>query len=225
MENEVVLEAQNLVKEFTAPTHFSVLKGVSLVARRSETIAIVGKSGVGKSTLLHILGSLEAPTSGELRICGKTVCASNEAPIRRDYIGFIFQAFHLFDDYSVIDNVLMPARIARKQTHKKSEAYQRALMLIDEVGLLSRAHFPSKLLSGGEKQRCSLARALMNNPDIIFADEPTGNLDRVHSEQINQLLLSTASAQGKTLIVVTHDEKLAGGCDITYHLSDGYLTT
>ena len=225
MNGEIVLEAQDITKEFTAPTSFSVLKGISLVARRSETIAVVGKSGVGKSTLLHILGSLEKPTSGDLRICGQKVSASSEATLRRNHVGFIFQGFHLFEDYTVIDNVLMSARIARKQTHKKSKAYQRALMLIDEVGLLSRAHFPAKLLSGGEKQRTALARALMNDPDIIFADEPTGNLDRVHSEQINHLLLSTASSQGKTLIVVTHDEKLASACDITYHLSDGHLTS
>lgn len=224
MSGEIVLEAQDLTKKFSAPSSLSVLKGVSLIARRSETLAVVGKSGVGKSTLLHILGSLEKPTSGTLRICGQKVSASSEAELRRNHIGFIFQGFHLFEDYTVIDNVLMAARIARKQTHKKSAAYQRALLLLDEVGLLPRAHFPAKLLSGGEKQRTALARALINDPDIIFADEPTGNLDRVHSEQINQLLLSTASAQGKTLIVVTHDEKLASACDITYHLSDGHLT-
>ena len=224
MEQEIVLEAQDLSKEFTSPTTVTVLKSVSLIARRSDSIAIVGKSGVGKSTLLHILGTLEKPTKGTLRICGNKITNSSSASVRSRHIGFIFQAFHLFEDYSVIDNVLMPAKIARKPTHKKSPAYQRALMLLDEVSLLPRAHFSAKLLSGGEKQRTALARALINDPDIIFADEPTGNLDHINSEQINRLLLSTAAKEGKTLIVVTHDESLAAECSMTYLLHDGKIT-
>ncbi|HCJ82927.1 MAG: ABC transporter ATP-binding protein [Chlamydiae bacterium GWA2_50_15] len=219
-----VLQADEIVKEFYSPVALSILKGVSLTARKGESIAIVGKSGIGKSTLLHILGTLERPTSGRICILGKSVSPSSACQLRREHIGFIFQAFHLFEETSVLGNVLMPAKIARQATHQKSSAYQRALLLLDEVGLKERADFPAKLLSGGEKQRTALARAFMNDPDLILADEPTGNLDQSHSQQINDLLLSATSKRDKTLIVVTHDQELAARCNRVYHLQDGQLT-
>ncbi len=219
----VVLSAQGIEKEFVHPSPFTVLKGISLTARAKESIAIVGKSGSGKSTLLHILGTLERASKGELTLLGQKVCTLNSARLRKEHIGFVFQAFHLFEESSVMENLLIPAKIARKSTHKKGDAYQRALMLLDEVGLLSRLHYPAKLLSGGEKQRVAIARALINKPDILFADEPTGNLDRKQSEQIHNLLLSLSAKEGKTLVIVTHDVNLASQCTRTYHLQDGIL--
>lgn len=223
MTNTPILTAKHIRKVFNGSQPLEVLKDLSLEINPGETIAITGKSGSGKSTLLNILGTLEPPTSGEVVLCGQSAESSSAAPIRNKHIGFIFQSFHLLDDFSLLENILMPAKIARKDTSKGSESYQRALTLLKEVDLLSKAHQPTKILSGGEKQRACLARALCNSPDIILADEPTGNLDSVNSQLVASLLLQAAKNEKKSLILVTHDLDLAQLCDKTFQLKDGFL--
>ncbi len=184
-----------------------------------QTLAITGKSGEGKTTLLHILGTLESPSSGELAFG----LSASPAVLRNRFIGFVFQTYNLLEDCTVLENVLMPAYIARMQTRKGSPAYNRALSLLEEVGLQDRIHFPAKLLSGGEKQRVAIARALCNDPELILADEPSGNLDHAHSFAIHQLLIGCAKKRNKALVIVTHDLELAKLCDTTRTLMDGVL--
>lgn len=213
-----VLTARNIFKSFHFPQKVEVLSGVSLELSPGESIAICGRSGEGKTTLLHILGSLEEPDSGQIEIAGQPYSSSKNAKLRNHSIGFIFQAFNLLEDFTLLENVLMPARIARKRADRTY-----GLELLKKVGLESRADFPAKLLSGGEKQRAALARALCNNPDLILADEPSGNLDRANASQIGELLFSLVKQEKKSLILVTHDESLAKLCDKRYLLSEGKL--
>jgi lipoprotein-releasing system ATP-binding protein len=218
-----ILEATNIRKTFYSPTKVEVLKDINLKVFPGETIAIMGASGEGKSTLLHILGSLESPSEGSLKIAQRSITRSNNASLRNEHIGFIFQGFHLLEDYTILENTLIPAMIARKSTKKNSESYQRVLKLIEEVKLTNRLHFSAKLLSGGEKQRVAIVRALCNNPSLILADEPTGNLDHQTSLEIIQVLLSFAKKSNKALIIVTHDIELAKMCDRILTLRDGFL--
>jgi ABC-type lipoprotein export system ATPase subunit len=219
-----VLKAQRLSKTFFTPTPVVILKQIDLEVHHGESIAITGKSGEGKSTLLHILGTLEKPCSGKLEICGQDIASTPLSILRNQSIGFIFQSYNLLEDYTVLDNVLMPAKIARRSIHPGTLAYQRALMLIEAVGLTHRAHFLTKLLSGGEKQRVAIARALCNDPQLILADEPSGNLDHAHSQEIHSLLLQLCKEFQKSLIVVTHDKELSSLCHRTLLLKDGNLT-
>lgn len=218
-----LLEARDLKKHFSYPAHIDLLKGVNLELHRDESIAIMGKSGVGKSTLLHILGTLESSTSGLLTIVGKSVEKALLSQIRNTHIGFIYQTFNLLEDYTAIQNIIIPARIAGRDTGKNSPLYKRAYQLLERVNMQNRAHFPAKLLSGGEKQRIAIARALMNDPEILLADEPTGNLDETNSQLIQNLLLSCVSDFGKGLILVTHDLNLAKRCHRMVFLQDGKL--
>lgn len=220
---EIVLKATGLHKSFFSPVEVALLKGVDLTVHQGDTVAIMGRSGEGKSTLLYILGTLEKPCSGVLEICGENVVRSNTTKLRNQRLAFVFQSFHLLEDYTAIDNILMPARIGRKDVSRGSPSYKHACDLLDIVGLSSRAHFHTKLLSGGEKQRVAIARALCNDPDIIFADEPTGNLDKQTSSGIQSLLLNFAKERKKSLVVVTHDQDLANLCDHCYKLRDGVL--
>lgn len=214
----MILQAKNLSKSFKSPEKVTVLADVSLEAEAGESIAICGRSGEGKTTLLHILGTLEKPDSGELSIGGSPVTPFNGAELRRKKIGFVFQSYNLLEDFTTLENILMPARIARRPLDQK-----RALALLDEVGLLDRAHFQAKLLSGGEKQRAAIARALCNDPDLLLADEPTGNLDRATARQIGEILIASAKKRNKTLILVTHDQELASLCTRRYTLAGGLL--
>lgn len=220
-----VLKAIDIHKTFSYPSKISILSGVNLTLHRGETVAILGRSGEGKSTLLQILGTLDSPTKGKLEIDGEEVTAFNKAEIRNQNIAFIFQSFHLLDDYTALENVLLPASIGRESTKKGSEAYQRGIDLLTRVGLAERIHFNTSLLSGGEKQRVAIARALCNDPDIILADEPTGNLDGMTASQIHKLLLDFAKDEGKAFIVVTHDPALANLCSKQYRLEGGKLKT
>lgn len=221
---QVKLAAKNLKKKFFNPAEISILDGVDLTVYSGESVAIMGRSGEGKSTLLHILGTLEKATSGELVIAGQKVNTFNVNRIRRKNLAFVFQSYHLLDDYSVIDNILMPARIDRQSTKPGSAAHKRAEELLAMVNMSHRKDFSTKLLSGGEKQRVAIARALFNDPDIILADEPSGNLDKTTAEMIHHLLISFAKDQSKALILVTHDERLASLCDSRYTLASGQLT-
>ena len=213
-----ILVAKNLTKTFFQPTRCDILKEVSLTVHEGETVAIMGPSGVGKSTLLHILGTLDSPSSGSLEISGKNALGDLSTLLRNQYIGFIFQSYNLLDEYTALDNVLMPAKIARKGDQEAA-----AKKLLENVGLASHAGHLAKLLSGGEKQRVAIARALCNNPDLILADEPSGNLDDTHSTRIHDLLISSAKDLNKALIVVTHNFELAKQCDKIYTLHDGHL--
>lgn len=213
----MILKAKSLSKTFAKPVPTTVFCDISLEVNAGDSIAIMGKSGEGKTTLLHILGTLEPPTTGELEISGVKAEPTSWNFLRNTKIGFVFQAYNLLEEYSVLENVMMPAKIGKQE--KKREA----LDLLEEVGLLHRADFPAKLLSGGEKQRVAIARALLNNPELILADEPSGNLDHANSAAIYQLLLGAAQRRKKALIVVTHDKELASLCDKTYSLMDGKL--
>lgn len=215
-----ILHAKKLVKTFYSPSPHTILNGINLTAHKGESIAIGGRSGQGKSTLLQLLGTLDSPTSGQLEILGTPTSHFNCSSLRCKHLGFVFQSYYLLADFSTLENVLMAARIARQPTHPNSPAYTRAIQLLHDVGLSHRIHHNTKLLSGGEKQRTAIARALCNDPDIILADEPTGNLDKHTAEDIYSILLNTK----KTLIVVTHDPLLIQKCSSSYTLSNGELT-
>jgi lipoprotein-releasing system ATP-binding protein len=218
-----IVKATHICKRFTYPVEVEVLKDISLEIFPEQTVAIVGKSGEGKTTLLNILATLDNPSSGIVEICGHKADPYKNASLRNDYIGFVFQAYHLLEDSTVLENVLLPAKIKGFKTILSSPSYQRALMLLDEVGVLHRASFPVKLLSGGEKQKVAIARSLMNDPPVIFADEPSGNLDQLNSEAIYQILFNLSSNQGKAIVIVTHDLELAKRCQKTYTLQAGQL--
>lgn len=207
----MILQAKEIAKSYQGT---QVLKNVSLSVEKGESIAICGRSGEGKTTLLHILGTLEEPDSGRLEIAGILSTWANKASIRNHEIGFIFQSYNLLEDFTALENVLMPARIARKKIGKT-----KGLELLSLVGLEHKANQPAKLLSGGEKQRVAIARSLCNDPSLILADEPTGNLDRENRKKVGQLLLGLK----KTLILVTHDPELAALCSKQYTLKDGSL--
>jgi lipoprotein-releasing system ATP-binding protein len=218
-----LLEAKNISKAFYHPKIVPILKEISLKVKAGESVAIVGRSGEGKSTLLQILGTLEDPCQGSLYIEGQKVSASNRTHLRNEKIGFVFQSFHLLEDYTALENVLMPARIARKPIGRGSKAEERALVLLEKVGLADRVHFHTKFLSGGEKQRVALARAMCNDPSLILADEPSGNLDRQTAQMIHEILLLFSQDQQKALLLVTHDRELARLCSRQYELRNGLL--
>lgn len=222
-EQPVILQASNLRKTFYNPAKVQILKNLDLTVKRGEAIAIMGRSGEGKSTLLQILGTLESACSGTLEINGQQVSKFNKSTIRNQKLGFIFQSFHLLEDYTALENVLIPARIARINISPGQKAHERACHLLQHVGLDDRLHFNTKLLSGGEKQRVAIARALCNDPDIILADEPSGNLDKQTSQSIHRLLLDLSYSQDKTLIIVTHNPDLAEMCSLRYNLVNGQL--
>jgi lipoprotein-releasing system ATP-binding protein len=215
----ILLSALNLSKTFKTPEPIKIFSDLSLDIHAGESIAITGKSGVGKTTLLHILGTLEPFDSGELRIGEKKLSEIESIPkLRNRRMGFIFQTFNLLDDFTALENVLMPARIAREPLDRN-----RAVELLSLVDLSSRANFPAKLLSGGERQRVAIARALCNDPDLLFADEPSGNLDSASAESVSHLLFDLVRSFHKTLILVTHDMDLAARCSRKFCLSQGKL--
>ncbi|MCB1082476.1 MAG: ABC transporter ATP-binding protein [Chlamydiia bacterium] len=216
--NPPLLQCTHLSKTFLSPSPCAILKEINLTVHPGETVAIMGPSGVGKSTLLHILGTLDSPTGGTLEISGLDALKTPASLLRNKHIGFIFQNYNLLDEYSLLDNVMMPQKIAGIRDGEK-----RAKTLLEEVGLVPQMHHLAKQLSGGEKQRAAIARALCNDPDLILADEPTGNLDEENSDRIHSLLISTAKNRNKGLIIVTHDRSLANACDLLYTLHGGTL--
>lgn len=218
-----ILKATGISKSFFKPHRIDILKDISLTLHSGESIAIIGRSGEGKSTLLQIFGTLEKPCQGELEIAGKLLKKNNPTEIRNKHLGFIFQSFFLLEDYTVLENVLMPAKISRRATQYGSPSYLQAVSLLEKMGLGNRLHHYGKHLSGGEKQRAAIARAFCNDPEIILADEPSGNLDRKTASGIHELLLSSVKEKGKSLIVVTHDQELAALCDTRYILKEGNL--
>lgn len=221
----IVLQAEQIIKTFKGNPPLTILNGISLTAQAGESIAIMGKSGEGKTTLLHILGTLDTATSGKITICGHPLENSSVSFIRNRFIGFVFQAYYLLEEETVLNNVLLPLKIAREPIHFSSPAYQRVLQLLDELGLSDKAKLPAKLLSGGEKQRVTIARALACNAPLILADEPTGNLDHQNALSVQSLLLQCVKKYQKTLILVTHDADFASQCDQLLLLKEGLLYT
>ena len=203
-----------------------VLRGVSLAVRAGEALAIVGASGAGKSTLLNVLGALDAPTGGRVRFDGRDLYALSpaaRAEIRATRVGFVFQAFHLLPELDLVENILLPA-LSRPGAWRRGAALRReALALIERVGLSARVGHRPDELSGGEQQRAALARALVNRPDLILADEPTGNLDSESGERVLDLLFGLVRQGGRTLIIVTHNREVAARCDRTLTLTDGRI--
>ena len=214
----MIISASGLQKSFGS---LKVLKGIDLEVPKGEVLAIVGASGAGKSTLLQILGTLLSPDSGSLSIGGQPVLklgARALADFRCRKIGFVFQFHHLLPEFTALENVLIPALIARRS---EREARAAALSLLREVGLEERTgHKPSEL-SGGEQQRVAIARALVNSPDILFADEPSGNLDSATKAEIHKLFFDLRDRLGQTIVIVTHDPSLAALCDRTLQMKDG----
>lgn len=217
-----MIELANIDKHYTlADTTFTVLQSLNLSVTQGERVAIVGPSGSGKSTLLLILTGLEDATHGTVSIAGKTLntlSADARADMRREQIGIVFQSFHLIPTLTARENVALPLEISG---HAQSR--QRAVELLDRVGLSERKdHYPAQL-SGGEQQRVAMARALVHEPALVVADEPTGNLDEATGEAVVQLLFDLNQDSGTTLILVTHDPELASRCDRTLRLHDGQL--
>lgn len=215
-----MLKATNITRNYN---DLSVLKGVDIFVNKGEIVSIVGSSGAGKSTLLHILGSLDRANSGEIWINNERIDTLKEkelAKFRNQHIGFVFQFHHLLPEFTALENVCIPGWIAGTP---KNELEQRALELLKILGLQDRAtHKPSEL-SGGEQQRVAVARALINNPDIVFADEPTGNLDSKHAQELHELFLHLQKTMGQTFLIVTHNEALAKMSDRVVHMKDGYI--
>ena len=214
----MIIEAKDIRKGFG---RLEVLNGVDFSVEKGEVVSIVGASGAGKTTLLQILGTLSRPDSGSLEIDGKNVLALSEKQLsafRCREIGFVFQAHHLLPEFSALENVMMPALIAGRRT---SEAKKAALELLERVGLEDRAEHKPAQLSGGEQQRTAIARALINNPAVLLADEPTGNLDSATKQEIHRLLFSLRESLGQTIVLVTHDPQLAALCDRSLEMRDG----
>lgn len=219
--NDNIIEATGIRKSFGT---LEVLKGVDLAVRRGEIVAIVGKSGAGKTTLLQILGTLDRPDQGTVRIDGQDVFALGEkelAKFRNRHIGFIFQFHQLLPEFTALENVMIPALIAGEG---RSESRRRAEQLLADLGLSERLHHKPAALSGGEKQRVAAARALMMSPSVILADEPTGSLDEANKQELNRLLLRLREQYGQTIIIVTHDKELSAIADRVIEMTDGIIT-
>jgi len=215
-----MIQVQNLHKSFGS---LEVLKGVNLTVEKGEVVAIVGKSGAGKTTLLQLIGTLDRPTKGNVIIQGTDVFAMKDselAAFRNKHIGFIFQFHQLLPEFTALENVCIPAMIARE---KESEYKARAERLLRELGLSERMHHKPNELSGGEKQRVAAARALMMQPDIILADEPTGSLDEKNKKELSDLLLHLRKQYDQTILLVTHDKELAQMADRIIEIKDGKI--
>ena len=219
-----VMEAKNIKKSYGKnETKFDALKGVDLKVEKGESVAIIGKSGSGKSTFMHILALLDQPTSGDIYLNGKNVTSIRKKVLnktRNEEFGFVFQQFFMNAKDTVLNNVLLPLKIGGISGSKRKKM---ALDALKAVGLEDKVQNKANNLSGGQKQRVCIARALVNNPQIIFADEPTGNLDSATGKKIEELLFDLNKNKGITLIIVTHDPDLAARCDRQVHVRDGLI--
>jgi putative ABC transport system ATP-binding protein len=219
---QLVLKADNISKQVSSPEGtLTILKAVDLQIAAGETVAIVGASGAGKSTLLALLAGLDEPSDGRIELCGQSLHGLDEdgrAALRARHVGFVFQGFHLVPSLNAIENVMLPLELAGR-----SGARELAAQVLEQVGLTARAgHYPRQL-SGGEQQRVAIARAFVTRPTLLFADEPTGNLDSVTGERIIELLFELNRAAGTTLVMVTHDLSIAQRCDRTVRIDAGQV--
>lgn len=224
IKSEFVLECSDIYKKFVdGKRELAVLSGINVQIKRGSQVAIMGRSGSGKSTLLQLLGGLDKPTSGNVRVNGSDILKLSETALgtmRNKSIGFIYQFHHLLPEFTAIENIAMPLLIAGVDPN---DAIARAKTLLARVGLTERAEHRPSQLSGGERQRIAIARSLATNPDCILADEPTGNLDAETAEQVFSLMQELNRELGTTFVIVTHDADLAMRMDHTFHLKDGKL--
>jgi putative ABC transport system ATP-binding protein len=219
---DTMLVADQLGKQVSSPEgRLAILSDVSLEIGGGESVAIVGESGAGKSTLLALLAGLDEPTSGAVRLAGNELTALDEdgrAAVRARHVGFVFQSFHLLPSLTALENVMLPLELIGRE-----DARAAAALVLSRVGLAERVgHYPRQL-SGGEQQRVAIARAFVTKPDVLFADEPTGNLDAKTGERIIELLFELNAATGTTLVLVTHDQELAARCDRVIQLAAGRI--
>ena len=219
---ESILEVQNITKEVNSPEGvLTILKDVNLTINSGDVTSIVGPSGSGKTTLLAIMAGLDLPSRGRIKLMGHEITTMNEdkrAQVRSNYVGFVFQSFHLLPRLSALDNVMLPLEILGDKNAKK-----KSLEALDKMRLEKRVrHLPNQL-SGGEKQRVAIARAMVKQPKILFADEPTGNLDKTSTEVISDLLFSINRSSQTTIVIVTHDLLLAQNCETMHELNEGSL--
>lgn len=215
-----MIKAENITKSFG---NLQVLKGINLEVEQGKIHSVVGASGAGKTTLLQILGTLSKPDSGNVMYNGRNISDFSDAELsqfRNRQIGFVFQFHHLLPEFTALENVCIPAFIARKP---KAEAEKRALELLGYLGLTERKNHKPSELSGGEKQRVAVARALMNNPAVVMADEPSGNLDSENRHELHELLFRLRDDFGQTFIIVTHDDNFAERSDQIFHIKDGVI--
>jgi lipoprotein-releasing system ATP-binding protein len=219
----MLLEAKDIVKSYTEVSEkLVVLNGTSIQVNEGDLIAITGESGSGKSTLMHLLGLLDSPDSGEIFFKDKEIESKRKDVnvFRNKEFGFIFQFHYLLEDFTALENVAVPYFI---QTGKKKESHELALELLKKLRLDHRKdHYPNKL-SGGEQQRTAIARALINKPAIVFADEPTGNLDPVHSQELMDLIINLNATQNQAFVIVTHDPQIANQCKSHFEMKNGKL--
>ncbi len=217
-----MIEIKGITKSFGS---LQVLKGIDLHIDKGEIVSIVGPSGAGKTTLLQIIGTLDRPDGGTVSIDGIDITqlsAKKLSDFRNQHLGFVFQFHQLLPEFTALENIMIPAFIAGKS---RSQAKQRAEELLAFMGLTERANHKPAQLSGGEKQRVAVARALVNNPEVILADEPSGSLDTKNKEELHQLFFDLRDKFGQTFVIVTHDEGLASITDRTIHLRDGQIET
>jgi lipoprotein-releasing system ATP-binding protein len=215
-----MLTGKNIYKQYGP---LAVLRGVDLEIKKAEVVSIVGPSGCGKSTLLHILGTLDKPDSGEIIINNNAIgqlTANKLAAFRNRHIGFVFQFHHLLPEFSALENVCIPGWLAGRN---KKEVKEKAAELLNILGLKDRHENKPNQLSGGEQQRVAVARALINNPDIVFADEPTGNLDSANAKELHQLFFDLRKQFNQTFLIVTHNEELSQLSDRVLHMKDGKI--
>jgi ABC-type lipoprotein export system ATPase subunit len=223
--NNQIVRVSNIGKSY--PDHFSnleVLKNISFTVAQGEFLVIQGPSGAGKSTLLHILGGLDNPTGGAVYFQGTDICTLDEnarSAFRNQQVGFVFQFFHLLPELNALENVLLPGIL--KSWWERNKSLNTALELLARLGLSARLKHRPAALSGGEQQRVALARALINHPQLLLCDEPTGNLDSENGKKILQLLIELNRSQKITIIMVTHDQEIASGASRVLHLKDGIL--
>lgn len=225
MSAQPVLDVRNVSHGFNDQSghRLSVLESLDLRINPGDSVAIIGPSGAGKSTLLSLLAGLDIPESGEILFQGEAFSGLSEdqrAAVRRGRIGFVFQSFQLLQGLTAVENVMLPLELTGMSV---AQARQRAMKWLERVGLGARTHHRPRMLSGGEQQRVALARAFVNEPALLFADEPTGNLDRRTGESVSELLFELNQETGTTLILVTHDERLASRCQRILSLEDGTL--
>lgn len=224
--SEIIIEAKNITRVYGGKDEAcQALDGVSFTIKKGESVAIIGKSGSGKSTLMHILACLDKPTSGQLFISGREVSRMSPKELeklRGESFGFVFQQFFLNPNDTVLENVVLPLKIIGQDSKKTRE--EKAIAILKEIDILNKKNNKSKNLSGGQKQRVCIARALVSNPQIIFADEPTGNLDSANGEVIEKILFGL-NQKGITLILVTHDPDLAQKCQRQIMIKDGKIVS